>query len=59
MTENVVPMSPKEKAELNIGTCIAVLCPERCEFYAYDYTQDSFRICVCGHSQHTHARGEA
>jgi hypothetical protein len=57
-TENVVPLTAKERSEQLNGPCVAVVCVERCEFFAYNYNQDSFRICECGHTQHAHSKGE-
>jgi hypothetical protein len=56
-TEKVVQLTPKQRSEQNEGPCVAVVCKERCAFFAYNFNQDSFRICDCGHSQHAHAKG--
>ncbi len=37
-----------------LGDCGALLCHETCGGFAYDHTQDLFRICVCGHTQNVH-----
>lgn len=50
-------LTAKQKTELRTGGCIAVECRDRCEAYAYSYTLDHFKHCVCNHTQQAHAYG--
>lgn len=51
--------SARAKRELRTGACVAVACSDRCAAFAYDRHEDGFDICVCGHTQWAHSKGEA
>lgn len=47
-------LTPQQKTSYRTGQCDAVVCPERCRNFMYHMTMDTFPICLCGHTQHSH-----
>lgn len=56
MTDEVKQQTQAEKTLERTGTCEAVVCRDRCAKFAYHSTMDLFAMCVCGHTQQSHAR---
>lgn len=55
----VASSQPKTAAELTlerVGTCLSVVCRDRCKEFAYHSTMDHFAMCICGHTQQAHSR---